>query len=442
MPQKVASFYNKDTGQNYGVDINDTERMDKLSSEGFQTDWDGYTPKVSFGEDGRRVLANKESEVDNYYNSLVPNEDSYNNKVETIKSDFATRLQEEIDAIESSYESVYADARQRAAGNLGSTATINALGGQRGSNSGKANRDKTIRYNEAERNAIDARKAAEIAAIRRGYETKETEEIRHQETLKREDTDKWLEYMNGKETADKERKTNMLSDIMSTNINFENLDEDLQDEYASLYGYTLDEAQRSWNHKVGTQLDAKERADELARREDVEWQEGRMDRDQARVDVENELRSNGWEYIKSEDELKNIDTENYDVYAIKQVGAPDKLYKVPKGMSELELYEMKKRIDAKYKGGSGDDSSLSKDETAFFKDIDAALDDLSTGKRDWGSAWNSIVSKWSVPQDQYATIDNLLNKKKWGVEGAYEQQLADRKDIEMSLLEGFLNGGK
>jgi hypothetical protein len=253
-----------------------------------------------------------------------------------------------------------------------------------------------------------------------------------------------VKYLEGREEKTQEIKRNRLSDIMATNIAFDQLDQDLQNEYAEQYGYTATEARRSWDHKIAQQLIDKEQADKERQRSDEQYQWQKEDREKADIEAENELRSRGWEYISKPDELAKIDKDQYEIVAVKQPGGkPDKLYKVPKGMSELELYEAKKAIDAKYRTGSGkDEGSLSTDEQAFFKDVDAMLDDLSGGKRDWGSAWTFIKKKWAVPDSENATLDSLLNKDKWSQEGAYENQLRERKTIEGDAFEEWLNSKK
>lgn len=86
------------------------------------------------------------------------------------------------------------------------------------------------------------------------------------------------------------------------------------------------------------------------------------------------------------------------------------------------VYRGKERVPSSG-GGSGDD----KDNEKFFADISATLDDLATGKRQWGEAFNFIKSKWGADDD---IIDSLLNKSFWAQPGAFEMQQAGRKSTD------------
>lgn len=317
-------------------------------------------PQVQYNPDGTRSVS-APSPVDDYYKGLYQSPEDAQRKTEETKADFNRRLQDQIYAIDEAYAPIYQQAAREAEGRLGSTATINALSGQRGAPSGAANTEKTTAYNSEIRQSIDARKSSELAAIRGKYDQMMDNELKYQESLRRQDADKYMQYLEGKEERDREMKKNRLNDILSTNVAYDELDQDLQEEYASMLGYTATEARRSWDHKVATQLIAKEQAEAERERENTRfaWEEENREisanqRKQAEVAMENELRAQGWEYIKSPDELGGIDKSKFDVIAIKQPDGPDKLYKAPKGMSELEVYEAKKQIDAKYRVASGE----------------------------------------------------------------------------------------
>jgi hypothetical protein len=71
----------------------------------------------------------------------------------------------------------------------------------------------------------------------------------------------------------------------------------------------------------------------------------------------------------------------------------------------------------KVRGPQGSSGSLGTDEKAFYSDVESTLDKLTSGKWEWGEAFNFLKSKWSAPDD---IIDNLLNKSTWAQPGAYE----------------------
>lgn len=388
---------------------------------------------VNYNPDGTRTI----NEVDSYYNSLKPSSaEDWQAQRETIKNNISSKMQTEIDSINSVYKEIYAREAENAQGRLGSTAMINALSQQRGAPTGAANTEKTNSFNTSKVEAIDAKKGMEINLIRKGYADDEKNELRYQETLRREDSDKWAEYMKSEEKRTEERKGKKLDDMINAGIGMDSWDENEVEDYMSIYGYeNPDDARKAIDFKVGEVLAAKEK-------ERVEEKRKTEEYEQKKIDAENELRAKGYEYIPNEDALKLIDKKQYDIVRLKQPdGQPDKLYKVPKGMSELDVYEAKKQIDAKYKTGSDpkDTLSLNKDEQAFYKDVDSALGDLTGGKKTWGEAFTLIKSKYGAPDD---VIDNLLNKEKWSKPGAYEEELKGRKNIEADAFSQWLNSAK
>jgi len=63
---------------------------------------------------------------------------------------------------------------------------------------------------------------------------------------------------------------------------------------------------------------------------------------------------------------------------------------------------------------------------AFYKDINYMQKDLAAGTKNWGQAFNTLVSKYGIPEEGYGQIDMLLDKQKWSQPGAYEAQQAGR----------------
>lgn len=65
------------------------------------------------------------------------------------------------------------------------------------------------------------------------------------------------------------------------------------------------------------------------------------------------------------------------------------------------------------------------EEKAMWDEVISLQDRLSSGKIDWGQAFNQFKSKWGAPDD---FIDTYLDKEKWAKPGAYEQQEAARAE--------------
>jgi hypothetical protein len=64
-----------------------------------------------------------------------------------------------------------------------------------------------------------------------------------------------------------------------------------------------------------------------------------------------------------------------------------------------------------------------KEEKEMFDDILKMQTNLSSGKTDWGQAWNYIRERYNVPQDKWPWLDEILNKEVWSKEGAYQSKV-------------------
>ncbi|HPQ42938.1 MAG TPA: hypothetical protein PKZ42_01825 [Syntrophales bacterium] len=292
--------------------------------------------KVIYNADGTREVVD---EVDNYYQNKKPmSDEDWQEQQDTIKENTANKVQSAIDAIKSSYASVYARAAEEAKNRLGSTATINALAGQRGTPSGAANRAKTTAYNQSVEEGITADMNAEIDNIRRYYEGLEQNEIQYQQQLRREDADKWIEYMKGEKERKQTTTKAKLEDILNMGASFDQLDEDLQQEYADLYGYDIPTAQKSWDYKIGQALAEKEAKEEEARQKakeqelanakseadiiktysDIELnqieQEYKQNQDKTELDKTMALK--GYKYISTPYQRDQLKNQGYDIVEV------------------------------------------------------------------------------------------------------------------------------
>ena len=163
------------------------------------------------------------------------------------------------------------------------------------------------------------------------------------------------------------------------------------------------------------------------------------------IEQKHVMEEKGYKYLSSPEQLHGL-TEK-DIARKTDSRGVERIYKVPEGedldepLSASEAatlgvpYGTTKReaikmgiTPARWKGTGGEgDATLTTDEKAFYADIDTMLNDLNSGKRSWGEAFNYIKSKWGAPDD---IIDNLLNKEVWGEEGAYEKRKAAREEEE------------
>jgi len=121
--------------------------------------------------------------------------------------------------------------------------------------------------------------------------------------------------------------------------------------------------------------------------------------------------------------LMKLEMENPDYLTglteIATNGLSDRLLDITS--KELAIQKTKADI-AKARSGLAADAS--KEEKAFYDDIEEMVDRLDKGATQWGPAFNTIKAKYGAPDD---VIDNLLNKELWGETAAWEKRNAARK---------------
>jgi len=311
------------------------------------------TGSVSFNPDGSRTVT-PPSVVDNYWNQNSPDatKETFNSSQNTTKQDFQQRMQDAINSVDSMYASVIARANQQGANNLGSTNVVNALSGQRGSASGAANVDKTLSANKATLDTIDREKQAKVAEITGTYTKNLQTELQHQNELRQADTQKWLEYMGGKESENKLQSKQMRADLLNANIDIADIAPEELKQMAEAHGYSVDQFKTLYNAEKQTK--DKAFADtELQRISELETerlQNEKMTLDNAQTKAENanlatkdekDLILKGYRPISKPDQLKKL-TES-DI-----VRMPDgKIYAKP-NPDEKTIAELQKKYpDAK-----------------------------------------------------------------------------------------------
>jgi len=112
-------------------------------------------------------------------------------------------------------------------------------------------------------------------------------------------------------------------------------------------------------------------------------------------------------------------------------GLSDRLDKKAENAAQLNLIKEQTAAASRSNRGSGSGSG-DKEAEAFYKDIDAMADDLASGKRDWGQAYNYLTGKYGT--DIGTEIDALLNKDFWSQKGAYEKRAAERKATQPPIV--------
>jgi hypothetical protein len=135
---------------------------------------------------------------------------------------------------------------------LGSTASINALSGQRGSASGAANEvatqdanQKVVAANEAERNA-------KISGIMNNYTNQTNAELAKAKELRTTDANAWLEYKAGEIDRNKVRASNLRASFIAANMKPEEIDDNTYKAIAAAGGYTVEQAKALYKSEYDT----------------------------------------------------------------------------------------------------------------------------------------------------------------------------------------------
>ena len=195
-------------------------------------------PVVTYNPDGTRSL----SAADKYWqDNPVQSNSDFNTQQNTTKAEFAKRQQDAIDSINNMYVSILAKANQTGQDKLGSANVINALSGNRGSASGAAVIDKTNQANDEIMKGIEAEKQNKISTIMNNTFKDQTEELRYQNELRRQNLDKYLAYMGTKETENLTKSKAMRAELISNNIGINDITPDTLKQMADNAGYTVDQ---------------------------------------------------------------------------------------------------------------------------------------------------------------------------------------------------------
>jgi len=377
---------------------------------------------VVYNPDGTR------SKVDQYYEKNAPmsEQDIARKEIET-REEFLKRQQAAIDSINNMYVGIINRAKEENQGRLGSANTINALSGQRGTPSGSANIQKTEQKNRAVLDSIDAEKQNKITLIMDKYAKDLTDELKYQQQLRREDTQNWLDYMAGKEEKDKARGLAMRSDLITQRVSPDLITDDQWSQMADASGYSVDEFKALYNAEYKNSQDewVKNEQDRLRQiqldnqnieKGNIDIQNAKSAQAQQKAQFDNDLKLKGFEYVSDPKKLKNLKAD--EIVKLTDPNGQERIYKVPKGMSELELYEAKKQIDAKYKtSGGGSGGGTGTYPKGFDSAVKAGITNLQKGEK-WGTVFDRIKNQFPDMDDN--TIDKALGPE-WRTEGAFEE---------------------
>jgi hypothetical protein len=303
------------------------------------------TTPLTYNADGTRTV----TAADKFWaDNPVQTKADYDKQQAQTKADFATRQQSALDAINTMYTSILSKANNTAQDKLGSQNVMNALSGQRGSESGAANVDKVNSANDDIYQGLLAEKQAKISSIMDKNYKDQTSELQYQNDLRRKDLDSYLSYMGEKEKTDLTKSQAMRAELIKSNIGINDIDPATLKQMADNAGYSVEqfkalyEAERKTQEKSFLDNEQK-RLSELAK---TTAETAKLNNEANKPN--DPLLSKGYIPVKNTDNLKGL-TEN----DIIRVG--DKIYRIPANLKKqttadkLSEYETKKQIDSRYK---------------------------------------------------------------------------------------------
>lgn len=350
-------------------------------------------PTVTYNNDGTRTI----NPIDKYWQDHpVTTDTQFVEQQNATKADFAKRQQEAIDSINNMYVSILAKADQTGKDKLGSANVINALSGNRGSASGAAAIDKVNSANDEIYKGILAEKQNKINSIISQYYKDQTDELRYQNDLRRQDLDKYLTYLGSKESENLSKSKAMRADLIASNIKMEDIAPDVLQRMADSAGYSVDQFKALYD----AERKAKEKEflnNENKRLADLEKTKAETEKLKSEADpFDKQMITKGYIPVKSENDLKGL-TEN-DIIRV-----ADRIYRKPP--DKLDEYEAKKKIDAKYKTSSKTSTQKNYNDTTIPGDLKKEIvQNIGAGAK-----VEEVISAYPEVSSKY--IQSLYTKK-------------------------------
>ncbi len=214
-----------------------------MTSSEMVTYSNNQTPAVTYNPDGTRVLTDAEKKTEDYYASKEPKTpEEIAAEEEAIRQKRLERQQAEIDTVNAMYANILNQIGVDNKDRLGSTATIQALTGERGSKSGQADVKKTTDYNTSVVQAAEAEKANKIAAIMSDYAIQIDKDLETARKNRETDAESWIEYQNTAAERNRTNATNLRASLIDAGIEASEIDEPTWQKIADAGGYTVAQA--------------------------------------------------------------------------------------------------------------------------------------------------------------------------------------------------------
>lgn len=277
------------------------QQMSQQASQG------ATNPSVVYNPDGTRSAADKA--LADYYASKTPKTAAeIANEEEQIRQRRLQQQQAEIDSINAMYTNILNQVAVDNKDRLGSTYTMQALSGERGSKSGAADVKKTTDYNQSIIDAKNAEKQAKIAQIMSGYQTKIDDDIMKAAELREKDANAWIDYQKGEIERNRTNAADLRKNFLAAGLKAEDIDESTWQKIAEAGGYTVEQAKalyKSEEEQAAADFVAKEQkalaeADKAAAEaEKIKAETGKLLADTTKTNEEKErlLISKGYIYM-------------------------------------------------------------------------------------------------------------------------------------------------
>ena len=210
---------------------------------------------VKYNPDGTRVLSGPEQEMSEYWNErkpMTPAQEAA--EEERIRQEHLQQQQQAIVGINSMYDNLLGQINKDNAGRLGSTASINALSGQRGSASGLANEDKMMQHNQSIVAANEAERNAKINQVMSDYKNRISQEVMKAKELRTADANAWLEYKGQEVERNKANSLELRKAFIAAGMAPEDLDDDVYNEIAVNAGYSLAQAKAVYKSEYESKM--------------------------------------------------------------------------------------------------------------------------------------------------------------------------------------------
>lgn len=235
------------------------QQMTQQASQG------ATNPSVVYNPDGTRSAADKA--LADYYATKTPKTAAeIANEEEQIRQRRLQQQQAEIDSINAMYTNILNQVAVDNKDRLGSTYTIQALSGERGSKSGAADVKKTTDYNQSIVDAKNAEKQAKISLIMSGYQTKIDEDIAKAAALREKDANAWIEYQKGEIDRNRTNSADLRKSFLAAGLKSTDIDDATWKKIADAGGYTVEQAKALYDaeEKKATEAFVTKEANALA----------------------------------------------------------------------------------------------------------------------------------------------------------------------------------